>query len=198
MRWPGHRLAPSVRRAARGGCPEESRPGPRGTRKNRDLGAGPHSRRLDRRRLRRLRELGERRGVAHREVGEQLAVHLDVRALESGDQAAVREPVDARGGIDARDPQTAEVTLLRATVLVRELAGTLHRLQRRLEQLAPSTVVALGGFEDLAPPGAAGDDGFGAWHRSSPARACRSWDRPAGYGDVGAVSACRAAAACGP
>src|SRR5262247_416081 len=75
--------------------------------------------------LRRLRELGERGRVAHREVGEQLPVHVDVGLLEAGDQRAVGEPVDARRGVDARDPQTPEVALARAPVLVGELAGTL-------------------------------------------------------------------------
>ena len=49
-------------------------------------------------------------------------------------------------------------------VFERELSCALHSLQCGLVKLAAAGVVALGGFEDLAPAGACGDYGFRARH----------------------------------
>src|SRR4030095_13108235 len=50
-------------------------------------------------------EIRESLRVGERQVGEDLAIHLDTRPLEPVDQAAVGEPVRARRRVDARDPQ---------------------------------------------------------------------------------------------
>src|SRR5205814_8767887 len=63
-----------------------------------------------------LRELLERHGIAHGEVGEHLAVDLDAGLAEPIHQAAVRQLMLPRGGVDARDPETAEVRLAAAAV----------------------------------------------------------------------------------
>src|SRR2546421_6947996 len=52
--------------------------------------------------LRDLRQLLERRGIAHREVGEHFAVDLDSGAAQSVHEAAVRELVQPRGGVDRK------------------------------------------------------------------------------------------------
>src|SRR5262249_54027555 len=49
--------------------------------------------------------------VAHRKVGEDLAVDLDLRRLQPGDEARVRDVVLATRGVDAHDPEPAELTL---------------------------------------------------------------------------------------
>src|SRR5437867_268281 len=121
--------------------------------------------RLGHRRLRNLRELGESRRVAHREIGEDLPVDIDVGALETQDQLVVGDTVVARCRVDADDPETAEVALPGAPMLVGELPGALQSLQRGLVELAASPIVPLCGLEDLAPPGASGNSGLGAWHR---------------------------------
>src|SRR6185295_4231579 len=50
----------------------------------------------------------ERVGIAHGDVGEDLAVDLDPGELEAVHERAVGEAVLARGGVDAGDPQAAE------------------------------------------------------------------------------------------
>jgi hypothetical protein len=80
----------------------------------------------------------ECRGVVDREVREELAVDLDAREAEPGDQAAVGQLVRARRGVDAGDPQRPEIALLGAPVTIGVLAGLDDRL--------------LGGAVDLAPP----------------------------------------------
>ena len=48
-------------------------------------------------------------GVVNGDVGKDLAVYLDVRLVQAIDQAAVGQTVQARGSIDARNPQSAEL-----------------------------------------------------------------------------------------
>src|SRR5204863_8604412 len=71
-----------------------------------------------------LAALAERRQVVHGEVGEHLAVHLDAGLLETVDQAAVAQPELARAGVDAHDPERAEIALL----LLAADVGVLERL----------------------------------------------------------------------
>ena len=52
--------------------------------------------------------LRERRLVEHREVGQHLAVDLDVGALQPGHECAVAHAELAHRGVDARDPQRAD------------------------------------------------------------------------------------------
>ena len=52
-------------------------------------------------------------GVAHREVGEDLAVDLDLGGLQPGDEARVADALLAARGVDPDDPQLAEVALAR-------------------------------------------------------------------------------------
>src|SRR5689334_4716683 len=90
-----------------------------------------------------LRDHAECRRIVHRDVGEHLAVHLQPRQVEPGDQLAVRQTVDPRFGIDARDPQRAHGALVGLAIAVSVLAGLDDRLLRRAEDLATGVVVAL-------------------------------------------------------
>src|SRR5919112_4261867 len=65
----------------------------------------------------------ERLGVAHGDVGQHLAVELDAGQLEAVDERAVAQAILARGGVDAHDPQAAEVALAVAAVAVRGGGG---------------------------------------------------------------------------
>src|ERR1700690_3267269 len=65
-----------------------------------------------------LGKTSERVGVAHGDVGEHLAVELDAGQLEAVHQLRVAHAVDPCGGVDAGDPQAAEVALAVAPVAV--------------------------------------------------------------------------------
>ena len=54
--------------------------------------------------------------VADREVGEDLAVDVDLGALQAGDEPRVRDVVLTTRGVDAHDPQPAELALACAAV----------------------------------------------------------------------------------
>src|SRR4051794_20451080 len=58
-----------------------------------------------------LHEGGEGGRLAHGEIGEDLAVDLHAGVLQTVDEPAVAEAVLAGGGVDAGDPQLAEVAL---------------------------------------------------------------------------------------
>lgn len=65
-----------------------------------------------------LDQRGERGGIADGQLGEVLAVDLDAGNLQPLDEAVVGDVVGAGRGIDARDPQLAELTLAGATIPV--------------------------------------------------------------------------------
>src|SRR4051812_10099734 len=65
----------------------------------------------------------ERLGIAHGDVGQDLAVQVDLGQLEAVDELAVRKAVEAGRRVDARDPQAAEVALAVAAVAVRVGVG---------------------------------------------------------------------------
>src|ERR1700741_922287 len=65
----------------------------------------------------------ERFGLADREIGQDLAVDLDAGLGEPADKSAVGQPVLAHGGVDALDPQRAEVALAQLAPDI----GVLHR-----------------------------------------------------------------------
>ena len=61
---------------------------------------------------------GERLGLADREVGQHLAVELDARPLQPVDELRIGQAVLAHAGVDALDPQAAEIALLVAPVAI--------------------------------------------------------------------------------
>src|SRR3954453_12480599 len=72
-------------------------------------------------------EASERLGVADGDVREDLAVELHLGQLQSVHEGAVGHAVLARGGVDARHPEPAEVALAVAPVAV----PVLVRLEQR-------------------------------------------------------------------
>src|SRR3989454_6961964 len=88
-----------------------------------------------------LCDAGEGLGVVERERGQDLAIDLDPGGFEPGDQLAVGEPVRARRGVDAHDPQRAEVALALLAVPVGVREAALDRLARLAVRLAPSADV---------------------------------------------------------
>src|SRR5262245_26753148 len=72
-----------------------------------------------------LRNLGDRSesgSIAHREVSQHLAIDLDIRGLQTLDEPGIWNAVHSGGGIDADDPESAEISLpsLAVTVGVRQ------------------------------------------------------------------------------
>src|SRR5437868_5929367 len=58
-----------------------------------------------------LDESAKRIAVADRDLGEHLAVHLDAGLLQAVHQLRIAQPLLAGGGVDADDPEAAEVAL---------------------------------------------------------------------------------------
>src|SRR6186997_268991 len=95
-----------------------------------------------------LDQRGEGRRLAHREVGEHLAIDVDLRGLQTGHEPRVAHLVLATGRVDADDPQAAELALLRAAVAVGVPERVLNLLVCLAEVAAAGTRVALRLFED--------------------------------------------------
>src|SRR5690606_12068667 len=64
-------------------------------------------------------------GLVDGEIGEHLAVHLDASLAEAVDKSAIGQTQLAGAGVDALDPEGAEIALLRAAVTIGILAGLL-------------------------------------------------------------------------
>lgn len=64
----------------------------------------------------------ERGGIAHREVCQHLAIHLDARELQPVHELIVGGAFFARGGVDARNPQAAEFAfaVMAVAVMIKE------------------------------------------------------------------------------
>src|SRR4051794_3392138 len=65
-----------------------------------------------------LGKASEGLGVADGDVGQHLAVQLDAGQLEPVHEGPVAHPVLPRGGVDAGDPQAAEVALAVAAIAI--------------------------------------------------------------------------------
>src|SRR5450759_63308 len=93
--------------------------------------------------LRPLDERGEPGGIVDRHVGEHLAVQVDLGLLEAVHEHGVRQAVEARAGVDAGDPQLADLALLGLAVAVGVLQRVLHLLLGGLERAALGTVITM-------------------------------------------------------
>src|SRR5258707_1241130 len=100
-------------------------------------------------------DLVEGRFVGHREIRENLAVDVDVRALEARHERAVAHAELSHCGVDARDPQRAERALLVAAVAVGVLPRLHHRLlcfAKEVFSAAPATPGLLADLLFVRPP----------------------------------------------
>src|SRR3954452_5666866 len=107
-------------------------------------------RRLSERRLRLVGDVTERLRILDGEVGEHLAVELDLRLPKSRDELVVREAVRARPRIDAHDPEPPECALLVLAVAVRVRERMVDLLLRIAVRGLLQPPVALRLAEDLA------------------------------------------------
>src|SRR5690606_9555728 len=87
--------------------------------------------------------------VVHRQVGEDLPVHLDAGLLQPRDQSAVGEAVLPGGGVDPRDPKPPEIPLADAPVAVGVGERLHHLLIRGPEVLALAAPISLGKLQHL-------------------------------------------------
>ena len=79
-------------------------------------------------------------------------------------ELAVGQAVHAGGGVDALDPQGAEVALLVATIAVGVLAGVLGLLLHATEGAGADSVVALGALDERLTLLTAGDGALDSCH----------------------------------
>src|SRR3954447_10473371 len=98
-----------------------------------------------------LGESAERLGVAHGNVGQHLAVQLDAGQLQAVHELRVAHAVELGGGVDAGDPQAAEVALAVAAVAVRVGLRLDERFLRPLVIVVRLATEPLGPLEDFAP-----------------------------------------------
>src|SRR5206468_4262461 len=84
------------------------------------------------------------------DVREDLAIELHAGQLEAMHEGAVAHAVLARGGVDASDPEAAEVALAVAAVAVRVGVRLHHRFLGALVVRVRLAAVALGQVERLA------------------------------------------------
>src|SRR5919201_440591 len=94
-----------------------------------------------------IRKSAEGLGVPDGDVGQNLAVELDAGQLQSVDEGAVAQAVLAGGGVDANDPQPAEVALAVAPVAVRVGVGLHDRFLGALVVRVRLAAEALGPLE---------------------------------------------------
>src|SRR5438132_1082083 len=125
-----------------------------------------------------LGELREPLGVAHRHLGQDLAIEQDPGPLEPGHEPRVREPDLPARGVDADDPEAAEEALLLLSPTIGERAGAEDGLGRRTVELAPSADVPLRLLEDLLAPAACLRSTLCSWHTSRPPRSEIGHERP--------------------
>ena len=87
--------------------------------------------------------------IADGDVGQHLAVEADIGGLETLDEAAVADAGTAAGGVQADDPQSADLALLLLAIAVGVLPGVLDSVFGVAEELLLIAEVALGVLQDL-------------------------------------------------
>src|SRR5262245_48175679 len=95
-----------------------------------------------------LDDPGKRLGVVDGDLGERLAVQLDVGPVQAGDQLAVAQAAHPAGGVDADDPEAAELALARLAVAVRVDAGPDQGDNGLAVQVVPAQAKAFGQFAE--------------------------------------------------
>src|SRR5271157_5700545 len=96
-----------------------------------------------------LHESGEACGVIYGDVGQHLAVELDSGGLETVDELRVADVVDLGGGIDAHDPERAELAFFLLASAVSELQSALYGFLRCLVELRFCEEITAGALENL-------------------------------------------------
>src|SRR5882757_6904922 len=131
-------------------------------------------------RQRLLRDLDERREgvrVVHGQLGEDLAVDLDVGGLQTLDEAVVRDAVGAGSGVDPLDPELTEVALALLAVVVVVDQGVGDLLLGLAVQTRALATVTTGLLEDRPALLVGVDCPLDACHLITPSRGPRCYSR---------------------
>src|SRR5690606_23209999 len=115
-----------------------------------------------------FRQRGEGSSIADGQIGQHLAVDLHVSLVQTVDEAAVGQAVEARGSVDARDPERAELALALPAVTICILSRLGHPLLGDPEGLAAHVVITLRLRQHLLVAGPGGDTTLYSGHRYSP------------------------------
>src|SRR3546814_579262 len=108
----------------------------------------------------------ERFRLVHSDIGQHLAVQFDAGQLQAMHELAVGQTFHADGGVDALDPERAEVPLLNLAVAISVLPRLLHRLFGDADRVLAAAVIALGGLARPLVTGVRGYTTFDACHLS--------------------------------
>src|ERR1700679_1180569 len=101
-------------------------------------------------------------GLVNGQIRKLLAVDLDAGLGEPADKSAVGESVLAAAGVDALDPQSAEIALLELAADIVVLHRPVGRGIGRRDIVLAAAVEALDLLEDFLAAGMAGDGAGGA------------------------------------
>ena len=96
-----------------------------------------------------LHNSGESLGVVHGQVGQHLAVQLDVVLMEFAHKHRIGDTVDAATGIDTVNPQRAELSLLGFAVAVGVGLTFLPLVLGYCPNVFTSAPITLGAVEDF-------------------------------------------------
>src|ERR1700722_998743 len=94
--------------------------------------------------LGKLNDLVKRPRVVDGEFGQRLPIQLDARFLQAMDQLTVTQAARPAGGVDADDPQPAELPLADAAIAESIHAATDQRDDRLAVKIVPTGTEALG------------------------------------------------------
>src|SRR6266516_1255158 len=123
----------------------------------------------------------ERSRIFHGQIREHSPVDVDLCQLQPVDQSVVRQPVLARGGVDARDPEPTEVALTLPAVVVRVPKGMQNLFACGPVEPAAGAPIAGRTLEDGPAFLPSGDASFHPSHGSASQQAARA--RAIGPGD---------------
>lgn len=113
-------------------------------------------------------DLGKGCRIGDGHVSKNLAVQLDARLGKLVNELAVADAEFTNSGIEADNPQRAEVTLLVAAVSVGILTGVGHGVDSKAKVRLATAIEALGGLKDFFAAFAGRNSGFSAWHSYTP------------------------------
>src|SRR5262249_4521338 len=112
-------------------------------------------------------------GLSDSKIGQDFAVDRDAGALEAADKSAVGQPVLAHGGVDALNPQGAEIPLLQLAADIGVLHRTVDGGIGAGDRVLAAPVEALRLFEDAFSAAVRGDGARSFWHGRAPSARVR-------------------------
>lgn len=104
------------------------------------------------------------RGIIHGQIGEYLAVDVDIVGVNLTHELGVRHAVLAGSGVDTLDPQGTESAFLGFAVAVGILQTFFDGVFGNRPYIFTGAPVTLGEFKDLLPSGPGGYMVNGTWH----------------------------------